>query len=163
MQRLLVLVCLLLALAACGFRPRASLALADDLGPVSVVTSDAFSPLGQGLSTALARAGAQAAVAGEPSATLRVLAESLQTRPLSLDAQAQVREFETRYRVQFDLIGADGATLLAPQWVELRREFVFDSVATAGSPAEQALIESELRRDMQAAILRRLDAALRAD
>lgn len=162
MHRLLVMVCLLAALAACGFRPRASLALASDLGPVKVLTTDPYSRLGQGLSTALARAGAQSALEGQPSATLRVLSESQETRPLSVDTRAQVSEYEIRYRVQFDLIGADGAVLVAPQPVELSRDFIYDSLASAGSPAEQELLQAELRRDMQAAILRRLDAVLRA-
>jgi LPS-assembly lipoprotein len=161
MQRLLFVLCVLLSLSGCGFKPRASLALGPELGPVKVQTADPFSPLGQGLSTALARAGAQSPVADEPAAVLRVLSETLATRPLSVGAQAQVNEYETRYRVQFDLIGADGSTRLAPQVIELTRDFTYDNVASAGSPAEQALIESELRRDMQAAILRRLDAALR--
>lgn len=163
MARVLVLVCLLAALAACGFRPRASLALATDLGPVKVQTSDPYSPLGQGLSTALARAGAESAVDGQPATVLRLISETLDTRPLTVDDRAQVREYETRYRVQFDLVGADGKVLIAPQTVDLRREYTYDSVASAGSPAEQRLIQAELRRDMQAAILRRVDAVLRAD
>ncbi|KFN46562.1 hypothetical protein N787_10050 [Arenimonas metalli CF5-1] len=163
MQRLLVLVCLLAVATACGFRPRASLALADELGPVKVSTSDPYSPLGQGLSVALTRAGAAPAVEGQPSAQLRVLSESLGTRPLALDRLAQVREYETTYRVRFDLVGADGAVRVPAQDVELSREYTYDSVASAGSPAEQALIQDELRREMQAAILRRLDAVLRAD
>ena len=100
---------------------------------------------------------------GQPAAVLRVLAETLETRPLSVDERAQVREYETRYRVQFDLIGADSAVLIAPQWVELTRDYTYDSVASVGSPAEQQLLQAELRRDMQAAILRRVDAVLRTD
>jgi LPS-assembly lipoprotein len=49
------------------------------------------------------------------------------------------------------------------QRVEISRDFTYDAGASIGTPAEQELIESELRRDMQAAILRRLDAALRTD
>ena len=163
MARLLVLVLLVVALSACGFRPRASLALAEDLGPVKVTTADPYSPLAQGLSVALERAGALPAVDGQPSATLRVVSESMSTRPLSVDANALVREYETIYRVGFDLVAADGAVLLPVQPMELRREYTYDALAQAGSPAEQRLIENELRRDMQAAILRRLGAALRAD
>lgn len=162
MQRCLVLLFLMAALAACGFKPRASLALGSELGPVTVQTADPFSPLGQGLSTALTRAGARAPADGEPAAVLRVLSESMATRPLSVGARAQVNEYETRYRVQFDLVAADGSVRLPPQVIELSRDYTYDIVASAGSPAEQALIEAELRRDMQAAILRRLDAALRA-
>ena len=163
MSRLLLLLCLVLAVSACGFRPRGTLALAEDLGPVKVQTADPYSELAQGLSVALSRAGVKAAVEGEPSATLRVRNERLSTRPLTVDVRALVREYETRYRVSFDLIGADGRTRMAEQTVELNREFTYDAFAQAGSPAEQRLIEEELRREMQAAILRRLDAVLRAD
>jgi LPS-assembly lipoprotein len=131
MQRLLFVLCVLLSLSGCGFKPRASLALGPELGPVKVQTADPFSPLGQGLSTALARAGAQSPVADEPAAVLRVLSETLATRPLSVGAQAQVNEYETRYRVQFDLIGADGSTRLPPQVIELTRDFTYDNVASA--------------------------------
>ncbi len=162
MSRLLLLACLVLAIAACGFHPRGTLALAEDLGPVQVQTADPYSPLAQGLSVALTRAGVQAAVEGQPSATLRVRSEHLATRPLTVDVRALVREYETLYRVSFDLIGADGSSRLPEQTIELTREFTYDAFAQAGSPAEQKLIEEELRRDMQAAILRRLDAVLRA-
>jgi LPS-assembly lipoprotein len=162
MVRLLLLVCLVLAVPACGFHPRGTLALAQDLGPVKVQTADRYSPLAQGLSVALTRAGVKAAVDGEPSATLRVLGESLSTRPLTVDVRALVREYETIYRVRFDLVDADGKRRMPEQTLELTREFTYDAFAQAGSPAEQQLIEQELRRDMQAAILRRLDAVLRA-
>ena len=162
MQRLLVLVCLAAVLAACGFRPRASLALGTDVGPLKVQSADPYSPLAQGLSTAMSRAGAQPAVDGQPSATLRVVSEALTTRPLALDDRAQVREYETRYAVKFELLDAAGAVQVPVQEVVLTREYTYDSVASAGSPAEQALLQRELRRDMQAAIVRRLDAVLRA-
>ena len=162
MQRLLVLVCLAAVLAACGFRPRASLALGTDVGPLKVQSADPYSPLAQGLSTAMSRAGAQPAVDGQPSATLKVVSEALTTRPLALDDRAQVREYETRYAVKFELLDAAGAVQVPVQEVVLTREYTYDSVASAGSPAEQALLQRELRRDMQAAIVRRLDAVLRA-
>lgn len=162
MSRLLLLLCLVLAVSACGFRPRGTLALAEELGPVKVQTADPYSELAQGLSVALSRAGVKAAVEGQPSATLRVSAERLSTRPLTVDVRALVREYETLYRVSFDVVGADGAVRLPEQTIELTREFTYDAFAQAGSPAEQRLIEDELRREMQAAILRRLDAVLRA-
>jgi len=162
MQRLLVMVCLVAMLAACGFRPRASLAVATDLGPVQVQSADPYSPLAQGLATALSRAGATSAVDGQPSSTLKVVSEALSTRPLALDDRAQVREYETRYAVKFELLDAAGAVQVPLQEVVLTREFTYDSIASAGSPAEQELLQRELRRDMQAAILRRLDAVLRA-
>jgi len=163
MQRLLVSLCLLAVLSACGFQPRGKLAVASELGPVKVETSDPYSPLAQGLSTALLRAGAAPAVQGQPSATLRIRSERLRTRPLAVDRNARVREYQTRYRVVFDVIGADGRARVRSQEIELSREFTYDVGAAVGSPAEQELLQQEMQRDMQAAILRRLDAVLRAD
>ena len=113
------------------------------------------------LANALTRAGATAAVSGQASAALKITAENWQTAPLSVDQFAQVREYVTRYKVSFALQSADGKPLIEPQDIELAREYTYDQNASAGSPAEQELIQRELRRDMEAAILRRLDVALR--
>ena len=63
--------------------------------------------------------------------------------------------------MQFAVVDATGAVLVESQTIELSREYTYDITASAGSPAEQELIQRELRRDMQAAILRRLDVVLR--
>ena len=162
MVRFAVLLLLAGLLAACGFQPRGALPIPADLGPVRVETSDPYSPLAQELARALTRAGAEAASEDATSpARLRVISESWGTRPLSVDERAQVREYATLYRVEFELVGADGKERVPRQSVELSRDYVYDNLASAGTPAEQALVQEELRRDMTAAVLRRLDAALR--
>ena len=160
MRRVLILLSLA-GLSACGFHPRAQLSLPATLGPVSVQTADPYSPLGLELATALERAGATAPEQGAPSAALKVTGEAWNTAPLSVDQFARVREYITRYRVDFVLADAAGALLTEPQSIELSREYTYDINASAGSPAEQELIQRELRRDMQAAILRRVDIVLR--
>jgi LPS-assembly lipoprotein len=159
--KIVLLACLFAILAGCGFHPRNTLALADQLGPVKVVTADPYSPLAYGLATALDRAGATAAVEGQPSATLNVRSERMENRPLSVDRQAQVREYESRFIVKFELLDADGGTLVPLQEIALTREYTYDALSPGGSPAEQELLRTELRRDMQAAILRRIDVVLR--
>ena len=161
-MRLVVLLLYALALAGCGFHPRAQLDLPDSLGPIQVQTADPYSPLGLELAAALERAGATPASEGTPSASLKITAEGWNTTPLSVDELARVREYITRYKVRFELVGVDGAPLIPPQELELSREYTYDITASAGSPAEQELIQRELRRDMQAAILRRLDVVLRS-
>ncbi|WP_374603287.1 LPS assembly lipoprotein LptE [Arenimonas sp.] len=163
MTRLLIVLCLALLAGGCGFKPRSSLAVASGLGPVAVSTADPYSPLGQDLATALERAGAAPAVEGQPAATLQLLAESMRTRPLTYASGASVREYQAIYRVEFQLTGADGQPRLSRQAVELTREYTYDAVGSIGTPAEERLLQEELRREMVAAILRRLDMALRAD
>ena len=160
-MRFLVLLLAALALAGCGFHPRAQLQLPETLNPLVVETSDPYSPLGLELAATLERAGIVPGKPGTPAAALRITAEQWHTAPLSVDQLARVREYITRYRVQFALVDATGKTVVEPQTIELSREYTYDITASAGSPAEQELIQRELRRDMQAAILRRLDVVLR--
>ena len=161
MPRVLIVLALSALLAACGFHPRQQIKLSEAVGPMKVETADPYSPLGIELAGALGRAGAPLPVGDGPSATLKITNERWLTQPLSLDEFAQVREYLTRYRVDFVLQSADGKPLVEPQSIELSREYTYDANASAGSPAEQELIQRELRRDMQAAILRRIDIVLR--
>lgn len=162
MARALVVVIFAAVLSACGFHPRAQLVLPESLGPVKVETTDPYSELGLALAGALARADATAAVEDSPTAVLKITDEAWSTLPLSIDQFAQVREYRTTYRVRFALQSVDGTAAIEPQLMELSRDYTYDANVSAGSPAEQELIQQELRRDMQAAILRRLDILLRA-
>ena len=150
-----------LTLTACGFHPRAKLDLPDTLGPVKVQTADPYSALGLELATALTRAGAIPATGDGRSAILKITNEQIVNVPIAVDQFARVREYTTRYQVNFALQGADGKPVIASQHIELSREYSFDVNASAGSPAEQELIQRELRRDMESAILRRIEIALR--
>jgi LPS-assembly lipoprotein len=120
-----------LLLAGCGFHPRAELVLPDSLGPITVQTADPYSPLGLELAASLERAGAAQGAEGAPAAALKITAENWNTAPLSVDELARVREY------------------------------TYDITASAGSPAEQELIQRELRSDMRRVILRRIDVVLR--
>ncbi|MFN7519626.1 MAG: hypothetical protein ACK5Q0_03570 [Lysobacteraceae bacterium] len=40
---------------------------------------------------------------------------------------------------------------------------MYEATESFGNPGEQEIVQDELRRDMQAAILRRVDVALRGD
>ncbi|HMB55847.1 MAG TPA: LPS assembly lipoprotein LptE [Arenimonas sp.] len=161
MRRVLITLIVACALSACGFHPRQQIKLSEAIGPMKVETSDPYSPLGIELASALSRSGAEAPADGSASASLKIIGETWTTTPLSLDQFAQVREYLTRYRVDFAMQSADGKPLIEPQSIELSREYTYDANASAGSPAEQELIQRELRRDMQAAILRRIDIVLR--
>jgi LPS-assembly lipoprotein len=152
---------LALLLAACGFHPRTHTVLPIKLGPTRVVVPDTFSPLGEELAIALERAGVPAAPETGEATVLRVVRETWSTQPVAVDQFARAREYVTRYRVDFSLMGVDGLPLLKPQSLEVSREYSYDANAAVGSPAEQELIQRELRREMEEAILRRIEYALR--
>lgn len=162
--RPLVLVLLALALTACGFHLRDALMLPQDLGPLRVVSPDPYSPLAQSLSEALARAGAKPAVEGATGdvATLRVVSERWGNTPLSVDQFGRAQEYTLRYAVIFRLNRADGSDLVPQQAIELSRDYIFVPTNASGAEGEREILTKELRREMVASILRRIDAASRA-
>jgi len=162
--RPLVLVVLALALSACGFHLRDALLLPQDLGPLRVVSPDPYSPLAQSLSEALTRAGAKPAVEGATGdvATLRVVSERWGNTPLSVDQFGRAQEYTLRYAVIFRLNRADGSDLVPQQAIELSRDYIFVPTNASGAEGEREILTKELRREMVASILRRIDAASRA-
>ncbi len=159
----LTLVVLSLALTACGFHLRDALLLPGDLGPLRVVTKNSYSPLGQSLSEALGRAGATPAAEGvdDKVATLQILSERWASTPLSVNQFGRAQEYTLRYAVVFELHRADGTDLVPRQAIELSRDYISVPTNSAGTEGEREILARELRRDMVASILRRIDAASR--
>ena len=153
---------LVLVLSGCGFHLRNALVLPADLGPVRVEADDPYSPHADSLERALERAGALTADAGsEDVAVLDVVSERWADSPLSVDAQGRAQEFTLRYAVVFEMRAADGTVRVPLQVVELSRDYVSPPSNAIGTDSEREILARELRREMGAAILRRIDAAAR--
>lgn len=153
---------LVLLLAACGFQLRSALSLPADLGPVQVSARDPYSALAQSLERSLERAGATLAdddAAGV--AQLRLVSERWQTMPIAVDQVGRAQEYSLRYAVIFQLDAADGSALVPQQAIEMSRDYVAPPVDAIGRESEAELLGRELRRDMAASVLRRVDAVLR--
>ena len=161
--RALTFVVLPLALASCGFHLRDALLLPSDLGPLRVVSQDPYSSLGQSLSEALGRAGATPAAEGvvDDVATLQIRSERWESTPLSVDQFGRAQEYSLRYAVVFRLRRADGTDLVPQQVIELSRDYISIPTNSSGTESEREILSRELRRDMVASILRRIDAASR--
>ena len=163
MKRLLIAV-LALLLAGCGFHLRNALSLPPDIGPVRVVSPNAYSPLAESLAQALTRAGA--AAPADPTATsgvamLEIISERWGDSPIAIDQIGRAQEFSLRYATEFALRDANGKDVVPQQVIELSRDYVAPAADAIGKASERELLSKELRRDMTAAILRRIDAASR--
>ena len=160
-SRLLSFVLVAGLLSGCGFHLRNALNLPENLGPVRVLASDPYSPLGELLADGLKRAGAQAAPADAITdvATLQVLSEQWADTPISHDQFGRAQEYSLRYAVVFSMRRADGSAAVPQQAIELSRDYLAPAVDSIGKASERELLVRELRRDMTAAILRRVDAA----
>lgn len=159
----IALACLLALLAtACGFHLRNALTLPPDLGPVRVQSQDPYSTLALSLEQALRRAGAEVVEGtADGAAVLDIVSERWANSPLSVDAQGRALEYTLRYAVFFELRDADGSVRIPQQGIELSRDYVSPPENTIGTESESEILARELRREMNAAVLRRLDAAAR--
>ncbi|MGY0504077.1 LPS-assembly lipoprotein LptE [Luteimonas sp. e5] len=164
MKRILV-PALVVLLAGCGFHLRKPLALPQDIGPVRVVSSNPYSPLAENLSEALTRAGA--AAPADPSATtgvarLEIISERWGDLPVSIDARGRGLEFSLHYATVFALRDGDGRDVVPRQVIELSRDYISSPSETVGTANERELLANEMRREMTAAILRRIHVATRS-
>ena len=160
-RRLAVIALSAALLCGCGFHLRNALNLPADLGPVRVLAAQRYSPLAELLADGLERAGATAAAADASGAvaTLQVVSEQWADTPISHDQFGRAQEYALRYAVVFSMQRADGSMAVPQQAVELSRDYLAPVVDSIGKASEREMLVTELRRDMAAAILRRVDAA----
>jgi len=159
--RAAALAALVLLCSACGFHLRHAVVVPEHLNPMRVVAPDPYSPLAESLGDSLLRAGVQPATDElEEATTLQIISERWGDTPISIDELGRAQEFSLRYAVIFALVDAQGAAVVPQQAVELSRDYVAPAADSIGKTSERELLAKELRREMSAAILRRIGAAL---
>ena len=168
MIRNALLALLVLAVAGCGFHLRDKLALPEDTPPVHVVSTTPFSELVTTLERNLRNAGASVTtreqMLAEPDARvvrLEILSERWGDLPIAIDAHGRAQEFSLRYATIFSFRLADGTELVPQQVVELSRDYVSPPEDATGTSTEREILADELRREMAASILRRIDGVVR--
>ncbi|MBO9715508.1 MAG: hypothetical protein J7507_01550 [Pseudoxanthomonas sp.] len=161
-----------LALAGCGFHLRDKLALPADSPPVQVISTTPYSQLVTILERSLRNAGATVAersTDNKPAdpkakvARLDILSERWGDLPIAIDEQGRAQEFSLRYATIFTFRLADGRELVPQQVVELSRDYVSPPQDATGTSTEREILADELRREMAASILRRIDSVVRAN
>ena len=94
-------------------------------------------------------------------ARLDVVSERWGDLPIALDAQGRAQEFSLRYAVVFVFRRADGSELVPQQVAELSRDYVSPPENSTGTTTEREVLANELRREMAASILRRVDGVIK--
>ena len=165
MTRILLALVLVLGLAGCGFHLRNKLMLPTDTAPVKVVSTAPYSELVKLLNRSLLASGARLADedSKEPSAQLQVLSERWGDLPIAIDSQGRAQEYSLRYAVIFIFRREDGSELVPQQVIELSRDYVSPPTDATGTTTEREILANELRREMSASIIRRIDSVVRAE
>lgn len=157
------IVLLAAGLSACGFHLRNHISLPTDLGAVRVVSTTKYSPLADAVARGLQNAGAALAdEKAEGVAMLNIQSERWGDRPIAIDQFGRAQEFSLRYAAVFEFVRADGSVLVPQQVVELSRDYVTPPVDVVGTNTEREILSNELRREMAASILRRVDSVIQS-
>jgi LPS-assembly lipoprotein len=157
----LVLLALPLAsatLAGCGFKLRASQDLpfktiavtpeksAGVAGDLARYLGDIVRPVAPGTGGEL------------PEVILDILQEVREKLVVGVNASGQVREFELRLRVNFQLRTSKGAELITASVIEQHRSISFNESAVLAKEAEEVLLYRDMQADVVQQLLRRLAA-----
>jgi LPS-assembly lipoprotein len=154
-----VVIPLLLAVAACGFRLRGTAEVPFEKLYVPNPTSGLALDLKRNL-----QAGTRARVVDDPKdadAVLQFTEEIRQKEILSLTGTGRVREFTLRYRVGFRVHDGKGGDFVPTNSIELKRDVTFNDAEILAKEAEEQLLFRDMQSDMVQQIIRRLAAAKR--
>lgn len=155
---------LVVSLTACGFHLRNKLALPEGTPAIRVTSVSPYSELVKLLNRGLLASGATLADedAKDGFAQLQVLSERWGDLPIAIDAEGRAQEYSLRYAGIFTMVSADGSVLVPQQVIELSRDYVSPPTDSTGTATEREILADELRREMSASMLRRIDSVVRA-
>lgn len=163
MTRYLIAFALAASLSACGFHLRNKITLPDDAPAVKVESAVNYSELVKLLERGLRASGAVVSEEdGVGVAKLKIRSERWGDLPIAIDGQGRAQEYRMRYATIFVFKRADGTDLVPQQVIELSRDYVAPPTDATGTTTEREILAAELRREMAASILRRIDGVVRS-
>jgi LPS-assembly lipoprotein len=156
-NRLLLLVTCLW-LSSCGWRLQGTMRLPEPLTTTYVDTKDPYTDFNRALRESLVASGANL-VADKSLATavVRIRRDVSGQRVLSVSSRNTPEEYEVYYSVEYSVDGG-GRELIAPDTIELKRDYSYDERAVLAKQREQFLLREALARDLAGLIVRRLAA-----
>ena len=161
--RVLLAVCLVLTLSACGFHLRGSNgSFMLPFATMNIGLPDT-SPLAIDLKRYIRAIGSTEIVDTREAAdaTLEVLADPEKTRTktiLSLNSNGRVREYQLGYSIQFRVVDKAGNVLLGLTNIALTRPITFNESQVLAKETEEAQLYRDMRNDLVQQIMRRLAA-----
>jgi LPS-assembly lipoprotein len=148
----------LLALSSCGWHLQGATRLPESVSVTYIDTEDRFSDFNRALQESLVAAGVHLAPdARDAGAIVKVIKETTGQRVLSVSARNTPEEYEVFYQVEYSVRNQTNE-LIAPQKIELTRDYSFDERAVLAKQREQSVLRQALARDLAAQVVRRMAA-----
>jgi LPS-assembly lipoprotein len=155
-QSVVVLVCVASSLGACGWRLQGTDRLSQTMTVVYVDAEDRYTDFNRALRDRLRASGAKVTErSADATAVVKIIKDQSGQRVLSVSARNTPEEFEVFYTVEYS-VTSGGAELIAPQPLEVTRDYSYDTTAVLAKQREQAILREALAQDLASLVLRRL-------
>jgi LPS-assembly lipoprotein len=149
-------VCLASLLAGCGYRLQGTAKLSPVMATTYVETDDRYTDFNRALRERLEASGARLARnKDDATAVVRIIKDESGQRVLTVSGRNTPEEYEVFYSIEYAVNGRT-EELIAPQRVELTREYSYDETAVLAKQKEQAILREALARDLAGLVVRRL-------
>ena len=144
------------ALTACGWRLQGTAKLPELMSVTYVDSADRYSDFNRALSETLTASGARLTNdRATATAIVRIRKDQSGQRVLSVSARNTPEEYEVYYTVEYSVDGVNGE-LIAPQTLQVVRDYSYDETAVLAKQREQAVLREALARDLAGLVIRRL-------
>ncbi|MGZ8258491.1 MAG: LPS-assembly lipoprotein LptE [Methylotenera sp.] len=155
MRRLSLVLLISIVLSACGFQLRGI----TELSFKNLYIQGGTLSISRDLKQAFKTNGIKVVDSVEDAELLLEMINEINAkRILSLSGGGRVREFELNYSVSFRTREPASPTWSAVQTVQARRDFSYNDNALLGKLDEEAMLNSDMRKDAVREVLRRLTA-----
>lgn len=151
---------LLTALAGCGFQLRGDYSLPASINPVYVeaARADIKADLGRLLQSSEVQVTTDRKRA---SGILRLRSHRADRRVLALDSNGKVAEYGLIEELRFDMIDAQGKILVPEQKIRAMQSYINSGEQVLGKQQEEGSLRRDIRRDLAAQMMRRLQTQLK--
>lgn len=148
----------LCVLASCGWRLQGTARLPEVLATAYVDTKDPYTDFNRALRDSLIASGANVVEdRALATAVVRIRSDDSGQRVLSVSARNTPEEYQVYYVVEYSVEG-QGRELIAPDTIQMTRDYSYDETAVLAKQREQAVLREALARDLAAMVVRRLAA-----
>jgi LPS-assembly lipoprotein len=159
-----LLILLLLSLAGCGFQPRGSSGLPQDMAVTFIQGVAPWTEIHQDFRDALEDRGVTVTEErSKATAVLRILKQEFRSDVLTVDIGGRVQELQFVQMIRFQVAARDQQVLVPEQAVTARRDFVFNKTEILAKERESQFVRQALQRDVVNLAMLRIMAAGRAE
>lgn len=152
----------ILALQACGFHLRGSVALPPVMAQTQIQGTAQYSELGLLLQSHLRSGGVEVVQSSAvATAILAILEDTTSRRTLTVNSAGQVTEYELTKVLRFQVSSSDGEILVPAQKISLVRDYRFDPDNVLSKGDEEAQLQKTMTEFAVQQIMRRILIVLR--